>query len=148
MSESTECKKARTSSLRLFTRSNNNLTKSIKHYDAAEIVERKFEELSQKYSDVQNKHEEYILSIEDDIDFKQDECVELMDDVDETFSEAERMSHDYLKMKRNLKQERDHHLSEDLNYTAEATKFVQDEAVYKDSSGKMQKRSSTVPFYI
>ena len=69
MSESTECKKARTSSLRLFTRSNNNLTKSIKHDDAAEIVERKFEELSQKYSNVQKKDEEYISSIEDHTDF-------------------------------------------------------------------------------
>ena len=59
-----ECKKGQESALRLFTRCKNNLLKSIKTDESFDVVQRKFKELSQRYTDVQLKHEEYVLSIE------------------------------------------------------------------------------------
>ena len=55
----TECKKPQESALRLFTRFRNNLIKSIKLEESFDLVRRKFDELTQKYTNVQLKHEEY-----------------------------------------------------------------------------------------
>ena len=82
----TEWKKSQESALRLFTRCRNNLIKSIKIEDRFDLVQRKFDELTQKYTNVQLKHEEYILGIEEETDFNQDECDRWIDAVDETFS--------------------------------------------------------------
>jgi len=102
-----ECKKGQESALRLFTRCKNNLLKSIKTDESFDVVQRKFKELSQRYTDVQLKHEEYVISIEEETDFNQTECDAWMDAVDETFDETEKMACDYLTLKGNLKVEKD-----------------------------------------
>ena len=63
--------------------------------------------MSQRYTDVQMKHEEYVLSIEEETDFNQIECDAWMDAVDETFDQTEKMACDYLTLKGNLKVEKD-----------------------------------------
>ena len=102
-----ECKKGQESALRLFTRCKNNLLKSIKTDESFDVVQRKFKELSQRYTDVQLKHEEYVISIEEETDFNQTECDAWMDAVDETFDQTEKMACDYLTLKGNLKVEKD-----------------------------------------
>ena len=117
----TECKKSQESALRLFTRCRNNLIKSIKLEECFDLVQRKFDDLTQKYTNVQLKHEEYILSIEEETDFNQYECDMWMDAVDETFSETERIAHDYLTRKGSVKKEKDQQISE-VNCQGEESK--------------------------
>ena len=116
-----ECKKSQESALRLFTRCRNNLIKSIKLEECFDLVQRKFDDLTQKYTNVQLKHEEYILSIEEETDFNQHECDMWMDAVDETFSETERIAHDYLTRKGSIKKEKDQQISE-VNCQGEESK--------------------------
>ena len=78
----------------MFTQANNIVIKSIKQDDDPELVEKKFDDLSRWYTDVQDK---YISSIEDEADFDQLESGKWMDDVEDQFAGNERMYHGYLK---------------------------------------------------
>lgn len=61
--------KDQTIAKRLFSRANNSLIKSIKVNDHWELVSHKFNDLKKRYDDLQEKHELYLLELEENPDF-------------------------------------------------------------------------------
>ena len=97
MSTIENMKKSRSTAKRLFTRSNNTLVDAIKLDDEPELVERKIQDLTKRYSEVQDIHENYISEIENDADFDDSKEEEWISTVAETFIQTERMALGYMK---------------------------------------------------
>ena len=57
-------KKYRTTAKRLFTRSKNGLQNALRMNDDAEIIESRFAELTKRFGDVLEKHEQYVYELE------------------------------------------------------------------------------------
>ena len=94
---SAESIKARTSAKRLFTRANNAVENAINAADDTKLVEKKFQDLVKRYSNVQEKHEEYVCTVEDTEEYNERECDVWINEIEDTFTCTERKSHDYIK---------------------------------------------------
>ena len=112
MDSTVELKKSQTAAKRLFTRANNILHKSMKVDDHWELVSKKFDDLQKRYNDLQEKHELYLIELEEGPDFDATEQNEWMETIQDEFDESERHCHDYIK---NCKQ--------NLNTTSETEEF-------------------------
>ena len=92
-----QLKKNRTTAKRLFTRANNAVHNSVKLNDSWELVSKKFVDLEKRYNDVQEKHEIYLVELEEDSEFDATELNAWMDEIQAEFDETERQSHKYIK---------------------------------------------------
>ena len=90
-------KKSRSSCKRLFTRANNSVQSAIKLADDHELVERKMQELSKRYSDVQESHESYICEVEEESEYNEEEEEKYIAEIEKTYSITERSAHSYIK---------------------------------------------------
>ena len=90
-------KNARTTAQRLFTRANNAILKSMKSGDDVSLVERKFQELSSRYTSVQDTHEQYITAVQDSVDYDESKFDEWFNEIEEVYTSTERMAHSYIK---------------------------------------------------
>ena len=89
-------KTLRTSSKRSFTRTKNNLMKSIEDDEGLDLVQDWYEELKVAWTAVQNSHTEFV-SVLSSVQAEQEEV--WLDECDAVFSEAKRAVHKYLKPK-------------------------------------------------
>ena len=92
--------KSQTQAKRLFTRSKNAVVNSIKTNLDPDLVDKRFQELEKRYSDVQEKHEAYVCSIEDSDDYNEQACSNWIDEIEQEFMITEKMSHEYIKKTR------------------------------------------------
>ena len=89
--------KTRASAKRLFTRANNAVANAIQAADDAELVGKKFQDLEKRYSDVQERHEEFVCIVEDTEEYNEKECDVWINEIEDTFTCTERKSHNYIK---------------------------------------------------
>ena len=87
-------KTLRTSSKRSFTRTKNNLMKSIEDDEGLDLVQDWYEELKVAWTTVQNSHTELVSTLSSQ-DAEEEEV--WLDDCDAVFSEAKRAVHKYVK---------------------------------------------------
>ena len=99
-----QLKKNRTTAKRLFTRSSTAVQNSVKLKDSVELVAKKFADLEKRYNDVQEKHELYLVELEEDSDFDATEQNTWMDETQAVFEETERQSHAYIKNCKEIKE--------------------------------------------
>ena len=92
-----QLKKNRTTAKRLFTRASTAVQNSVKLNDPCELVSKKFVDLEKRYNDVQEKHELYLVELEEDSEFDATEENAWMDETQAEFKETERQSHNYIK---------------------------------------------------
>ena len=92
-----QSKKNRTVAKSLFTRAYKSVQNSIKLNDEWDLTAKKFSDLESRYSDVQEKHELYLIEMEGNSEF--DAAVEdsWIDDIQASFEEVERLAHHYIK---------------------------------------------------
>ena len=92
MSETEAIKKSRSIAKGLFTRCNNAVTDAIKHDDDPDLVERKVFELTNRYKNVQEIHENYVTEIEEDQSFDKNTEENWLSEITQAFSTTERMA--------------------------------------------------------
>ena len=98
--EAEAIKKSRSTAKGLFTRSNNAVTDAIKYDDDPELVERKMFELTNRYKNVQEIHENYVTEIEEDQSFDKNTEESWLSEITQAFSTTERMALAYIKTKK------------------------------------------------
>ena len=95
-----DAKKWRTVAKRLFTRAGNGIILSMEKKNEADIIECRFLEFTKKYTDVLEKHEEYVYQCEKDGEVV-DETEDWVEAVEVKYDELQRQCHAYMKDKRN-----------------------------------------------
>ena len=92
-----QLRKQRTVAKSLFTRASKSLQNSIKLNDTWELVEKKLSDLESRYIDVQEKHELYLIEMEEKSELDGSAEDSWIDDIQTSFEEVERLTHHYIK---------------------------------------------------
>ena len=87
-----QLKKNITTAKRLFTRASTAVQNSVKLNDPCELVSKKFVDLEKRYNDVQEKHELYLVELEEDSEFDATEENAWMDETQAALEETERQT--------------------------------------------------------
>ena len=125
MSEVQKLKQARTTAKRLFTRAKSSLSRAIhtgiESDVQLQIIENRFTDLRKAWNAVQEKHEQYILQLDEtDVDKIRSED-EWMAEIDSEYDHAEAQKLDYIRERENAKKE----VSQNENTTANSKEVHQ-----------------------